>query len=119
MAYLLSRECKNAQKLISDDLAIFSMISDERTINFCHGIVVTHHEMPEVGVVNCLRMRIVHSLVKFPPHLIALYPPLHTASISYTSPPSIIYGAILAQHFCLIPRPQMCIALLIPCGKYR
>ena len=41
----------------------------------------------------------------------------HTASVSYPSPPSTIYGVILAQHFCVIPRPQMCIALLIPCGK--
>ena len=32
--------------------------------------------MPEVGVVNHLRMRIVHNLVEFPPPLIALYPPL-------------------------------------------
>ena len=53
------------------------MISDERTINFCLGIIVIHHEMPKVGVVNHLRMHIVHNLVKSsPPPLIALYLPL-------------------------------------------
>ena len=61
---------------ISGDLAIISMISDERTNIFCLGIIVIHHEMPKVGVVNRLCMRIVHNLVKFPPLLIALYPPL-------------------------------------------
>ena len=61
---------------ISGDLAIISMISDERTTIFCLGIVVIHHEMPKVGVVDRLHMRIVHSLVKFPPPLIALYSPL-------------------------------------------
>ena len=57
------------------------MISDERTIILCLGIVaiidnIFHHEMSEVGVVNHLRMRIVHNVVKFPHPLIALYPPL-------------------------------------------
>ena len=53
------------------------MISDERAIIFCLGIVIIHHEMPKVGVVNHLHMRIVHDLVKFPPPLIFLYPPLN------------------------------------------
>ena len=70
---------------IQDDLAIISMISDERTIFLCLSIVAIidnfgifefHHEMLKVGVVNHLRMRIVHDLVKFPPPLIALYPSL-------------------------------------------
>ena len=62
---------------ISDDLATISMISDERTmIFFCLGIIVSHREVPKVGVVNRLRMRIVHNLVEFPPPLIALHPPL-------------------------------------------
>ena len=56
---------------IQGDSAIISMISDERTIILCLGIVaiiaIFHHEMPKVGVVNHLRMRIVHNLVKFPP----------------------------------------------------
>ena len=59
---------------IQGNLAIISMISDERTIILCLGIVaiidnfgIFHHEMPKVGVVNHLRMRIVHNLVKFPP----------------------------------------------------
>ena len=54
---------------ISDDLATISMISDEITMIFCLGIVVTHREMPKVGVVNRLRMRIVQNLVEFPPLL--------------------------------------------------
>ena len=60
---------------ISGDLAIISMISDERTIIFCLGIVVIHQEMPKVGVVDHLHMRIVHNLVKFPPPLVALIHP--------------------------------------------
>ena len=54
------------------------MISDEKTIIFCLGIVVIHDKMPKVGVVNRLRMRIVHNLVKFPPPSVALYLPLKT-----------------------------------------
>ena len=61
---------------ISDDLATISMISDEITMIFCFGIVVTHREMPKVGVVNRLRMRIVQNIVEFPPLLRALHPPL-------------------------------------------
>ena len=38
-------------------------------IFFCLGIVDIHHVMPKVGVVNRLRMRIAHKLVKFPPPL--------------------------------------------------
>ena len=34
------------------------MISDERTTIFCLGIVVSHYEMPKVGVANRLRVRI-------------------------------------------------------------
>ena len=46
------------------------MISVERTFFFFFlGIVVIHHEMPEVGVVNRVRMRNVHNLVKLPPPL--------------------------------------------------
>ena len=37
--------------------------------------------MPEVGVVNRLRMRIVQNLVEFPPPLIALHPPLPSDSL--------------------------------------
>ena len=59
-----------------DDLATISMISDEITIIFRLGIVVNHCTMPEVGVVNRLRMRVVQNLVEFPPPLIALHPPL-------------------------------------------
>ena len=48
----------------------------------CLGIVaivaIFHHEIPKVGVVNHLHMRIVHNLVKFPPPSMALYPPLYT-----------------------------------------
>ena len=65
---------------ISDDLATISMISDERTMIVCLGIVVSLREMPKVGVVNRLRMRFVHNLVEFPPPLIALHPPLRTIS---------------------------------------
>ena len=61
---------------ISDDLATISMISDEITMIFCLGMVVSHSEMPKVGVVNRLRMRIVHSPVEFPTPSIALHPPL-------------------------------------------
>ena len=32
-------------------------------------LVVSHREVPKVGVVNGLRMRIVHNLVEFPPPL--------------------------------------------------
>ena len=60
----------------SDDLATISMISDEITMIFCLGIIVSHREMPKVGVVNRLRMRIVQNLVEFPPPLIALHPHL-------------------------------------------
>ena len=60
----------------SDDLATISMISDEITMIFCLGIVVSQREMPKVGVVNRLHMRIVQNLVEFPPPLIALHPPL-------------------------------------------
>ncbi len=65
----------------SDDIATISMISDEITMNFCLGIVVSHREMPKVGVVNRLRMRIVQNLVEFPPPLIALHPPLMYVSL--------------------------------------
>ena len=58
---------------ISDDLATISMISDERTMIFCLGIVVSHREMPKVGVVSRLRMRFVHNLIEFPPPLVALH----------------------------------------------
>ena len=60
---------------ISDDLATISMISDERTMIFLPWYLVSHREVPKVGVVNRLRMRIVHNLVEFPPPLIALHPP--------------------------------------------
>ena len=78
VAYLLSGECKKMHK-ISGGLAIISMNSDERTIIFCFGIVVIRSEMPKVGVINRLRMRTVHYLVKFPPPFIALYLPLQCA----------------------------------------
>ena len=52
------------------------MISDEITMIFRLGIVVSHRKMLKVGVVNRLRMRIVQNLVEFPPPLIALHPPL-------------------------------------------
>ena len=58
------------------DLAIISMIFDERTILFCLGIVIIHDKMPKVGVANRLRMRIMHNFVKFPPPSIVPYPPL-------------------------------------------
>ena len=51
----------------SDDLATISMISDERTMIFCLGIVVGHREMPKVGMVDWLCMHIVYNLVEFPP----------------------------------------------------
>ena len=50
-------------KPTSDDLATISMISDNRTIFFCLGTDAIHREMPKVGVVTRLRMRIVHDLV--------------------------------------------------------
>ena len=53
----------------------------KKPLFFCLGIIVIHHEMPKVGVVNRLCMRIVHNLVKFRPLLIALYPPLQSLAI--------------------------------------
>ena len=50
----------------SDDLATISMISDEITMIFCLGIVVSHREMPKVGMVNRLRMRIVKKSCRIP-----------------------------------------------------
>ena len=41
--------------------------------------------MPKVGVVNRLRMRIMQNLVEFPPHLIALHPPLMMAKLHQLS----------------------------------
>ena len=62
---------------IDGDLATIWMISDNRTIIFCFGIVIIHHHnMPKVGVVTRLHMHYVHNLAKFPPPLITLYPPL-------------------------------------------
>ena len=76
---------------ISDDLATISMISDERTMIFFLGIIVTassapfsvqcrhingHREMSKVGMVNRLLMHIVHKFVEFPPPLITLHLPL-------------------------------------------
>ena len=81
--YLLSRNAK-----ISDNLAIISMISDEKPSFLCLGINASHCNMPKVGVVTCLRMRIVHNLVKFPPPLIALYPSL----LMYQKIPLNLFG---------------------------
>ena len=69
----------------SDDLATISTISDEMTMIFCLCIVASHSEMPKVGVVNRLRMRIVQNLIEFPPPLLALHPLLHTVYIAFVS----------------------------------
>ena len=66
----------------SNDLATISMISDEITMIFCLGIIVSHREMPKVGVINRLRMHIAQNLVEFPLPLIALHPPLRWVYIA-------------------------------------
>ena len=69
VTYLLSRECKKCmkfkviQQLFLMKEPLFLALASLPLFG------IFHHEMPKVGVVNHLRMRVVHNLVKFPPPL--------------------------------------------------
>ena len=112
VAYPLSRECKNTQNIrwCSNYFQWFLM----RAITFYLDIVIIHREMPKVGVVNRLHMCIVHNLIKFPPPLIALYPPLlhvhvPSCSLSHTTNLLLYYpclsnkGKYSGLWFCIVP----------------